>query len=185
MTQRTSRIAALALATTLLATPLAAQDATAEGAAPDGPAEVANNTLFGDWLVTCEAVTVARNVCRLVQEQKLRQGDALVARLIAFPTEDGGAVLLAQVPIGVYLPGGAVFRPEDDAEADQIEMVWQRCLGDVCEAAQALDAAALEALDASGAILFGYRADVNSNPIVTRVDMTDFKTGLDALRVPE
>lgn len=151
----------------------------------EAKADVANNTLFGDWIVTCQAVTVTRNICRLVQEQKLRDSNTLVARLIAFPAEDGGAVLLAQVPMGVYLPGGAVFRQESDEAADQQEMIWQRCLGDICEAALGLDAEALAKLAESGAILFGYRGDISSEPIITRVDMAQFGAGLEALRVAE
>lgn len=147
--------------------------------------EVANNTLFGDWIVTCQAVTVTRNICRLMQEQKLRDSDTLVTRLIAFPAEEGGAVLLAQVPMGVYLPGGAVFRQESDAEAEQKEMIWQRCLGDICEAALALNAEELAEIAEGGAILFGYRGDIASEPIITRVDMTRFGEGLEALRVAE
>jgi invasion protein IalB len=192
--------AALTAALLLATAPVAAQQSgvaagdaagesagsSADAAAPSAPqqtGEVANNTRFGDWLVSCQAVTVTRNVCRLVQEQILRDSNTLVARLIALPAADGGAVLLAQVPMGVYLPGGAVFRLETDEEAEQQEMIWQRCLGDVCEAAQALDAAMLEQMDAAGGILFGYRADVASEPIITRVDMTNFRAGLDALRV--
>ncbi len=153
--------------------------------AQEAKSDVANNTLFGDWIVTCQAVTVTRNICRLVQEQKLRESNTLVARLIAFPAEDGGAVLLAQVPMGVYLPGGAVFRPESDETAEQQEMIWQRCLGDICEAALGLDAEGLADLSGSGAILFGYRADISSEPIITRVNMAQFGEGLEALRVAE
>lgn len=152
--------------------------------AQDKPEDVANNTQFGDWTVTCQAVTVARNICRLVQEQKMRDTKTLVARLIAFPAENDGAVLLAQVPMGVYLPGGAVFRLEGDDEEPQQEMIWQRCLGDVCEAALALDSEMLGKMTKAGAILFGYRGDVSSEPIITRVSLEKFGEGLNALRLP-
>jgi len=170
-----SRITAALIGALMSATPAIAQDA---------PAEVANNTQFGDWTVACQAVTVARNICRLVQEQKMRDTKTLVARLIAFPTDKGGAVLLAQVPMGVYLPGGAVFRLEGNDDEPQQEMIWQRCIGDVCEAALALDADMMAKMTKAGAILFGYRGDISSEPIITRVSLEQFSNGIDALRVP-
>ena len=144
--------------------------------------DVPVNTKFGAWTVTCQAISVSRNVCRLIQEQVLTNSDTLVARFIALPAEEGGAVLLAQVPMGVYLPGGAVYRLENDENAEQRSMVWQRCLGDICEAAIGLDADELTQMNESGGVLFGYSAGPTSEPIVTRVDLTDFVKGLDALR---
>ena len=117
---------------------MAAAMAAGLGSGAAAQNEVANNTQFGDWIVTCEAVTVSRTTCRLLQELTLRETNTLVARFIALPAAEGSAVLLAQVPMGVYLPGGAVYRFANDEEAEQREMIWQRCLGDVCEAAFAL-----------------------------------------------
>lgn len=179
MTARhTTLFAAAALAVASFGCGAQAQDATT-------PLDVANGTMFGDWIVSCEAVTISRNVCRLLQEQTLRDNNGLVARFIALPAEEGGAILLAQVPMGVYLPGGAVYRLENAQEAAQQEMIWQRCWGNVCEAALGLEAAQLEAIDDAGAILFGYRGDISSEPVITRVDMSNFRAGLDALRAAE
>lgn len=146
--------------------------------------EVANNSAFGDWIVTCEAVTVSRTSCRLIQELTLRETNSLVARFIAFPAADGTAVLLAQVPMGVYLPGGAVYRFANDEDAEQREMIWQRCLGDVCEAAIALSVEELASFADAQTLLFGYRADVQSEPIITSVDVSEFSAGIDTIRLP-
>lgn len=164
----------LITATVLLAQPAVSQDTDTK--------EVSVNQQFGQWVVACQVVTVSKNLCRLVQEQILRETDKLVARFIAQPAPDGAVILLAQVPMGAYLPGGAVYRLDNDAKAKQREMIWQRCLGAICEAALVLDADELKAMNKAGGILFGYRTDPNSDPVVTRVDMTDFTTGVDALR---
>lgn len=147
--------------------------------------EIANNTQFGDWIVTCEAVTISRTSCRLLQELSLVESNSLVARFIAFPAAEGSAVLLAQVPMGVYLPGGAVYRFADDEEAEQREMVWQRCLGDVCEAAIALTPEELSAFTEAGSLLFGYRADVQSEPIIAEVDVSRFAEAIAAIAAAE
>lgn len=154
----------------------------ATGQAVAQETDVSVNTQFGQWIVACEAVTVNSNVCRLIQEQILRDTNTLVARFIAQPSDEGTAVLLAQVPIEVFLAGGAVYRLEGDDEAPQREMIWQRCAGALCEAALLLEAEELAAMDGAGAILFGYRMGPTTDPIITRVDMTDFGAGLDALR---
>lgn len=156
----------------------------AEDAAPVAPpaaVELANNTAFGGWLVTCEALTVTRSACRLTQELTLRETGDLVVRMVALPVADG-ALLFAQVPLGVYLPGGAVYRIEGKEDLEQRDMVWQRCLGGVCEAASGLDQAELDNLRSADSILFGYRMDASGEPLIVSVDTSRFVEGLDALR---
>lgn len=162
----------LALATALLPTTALAQTEVAD---------VANNTPFGNWLVTCEALSVKRSVCRLTQELTLRESGDLVVRFIALPAK-GGAIMLAQVPSGVYLPGGAVWRASQSEDAKQHEMIWQRCLGGVCEAAQGLTDADLTEMTSSGTMLFGYRMDPQGEPLVLEVDVKRFAEGIEALR---
>lgn len=149
--------------------------------AADAVPELANNTAFGSWLVSCEALTVKRSVCRLTQELTLRDQGDLVVRLVALPVSDG-ALLFAQVPIGVYLPGGAVYRIAGKDDLEQREMIWQRCLGGVCEAATGLDEAEIENLKDAESILFGYRMDAEGEPLIVNIDMSRFSEGLNALR---
>lgn len=151
------------------------------GQAQAQDSEIANNTQFGDWIVTCEAVTISRTSCRLLQELSLVETQTLVARFIAFPAAEGSAILLAQVPMGVYLPGGAVYRFANDEEAEQREMIWQRCLGDICEAAIALTPEELGLFAEAGSLLFGYRADVQSEPIIAAVDVSQFAEAIAAI----
>lgn len=184
------RIATL-LTATVLATGAFAQtadnteigaDAQPETTLATTPQPVANNSTFGDWIVTCQAVTTRDTACRLVQEQSLTDTQQLVARFIALPAEDDAAVLLAQVPMGVYLPGGAVYRIAGNEELEQRSMVWQRCLGQLCEAAIQLDAEEIDMMAEGEAILFGYRMDAGAEPIILRVDTAAFADGVAAIR---
>lgn len=158
-----------------------ANAATDESAVTELPADLPNNAQFGDWVVTCEAATVQRNVCRLEQEQSLRESGQFVARFIAVPVADG-AILLAQTPMGSYLPGGAVYRFASDESIEQREMIWQRCLGNICEAAAPLDQEELALFAESEALLFGFRMAADADPIILRVDISRFTEALDALR---
>lgn len=172
----------LTSALSLFAMSAVAQDTVAN---VETASEVANNSSFGDWLIRCEAITVSKNACRLVQELTLREGNALVARFIALPVKDGAAVLLAQVPIGVYLPGGAVYRLADTEGEEQREMIWQRCLGELCEAAISLSAEEIEKFATAKGILFGYRANAEADPIVVRVDVAEFANAITAIAAKE
>lgn len=145
-------------------------------------AEVANNATFGDWVVNCEAVSTQRTSCRVVQTQSRSDTGALFLRLIAYAQPEGGAVLVAQTPIGVYLPADVVFRAEGDADTPQTAMIWQRCLGDICEAALELDAESLQALEDGGAALFGYQPAPGQDAAVARVETTALIEALDTTR---
>lgn len=181
------KLTGLILALSLTAGMAAAQDATTDtetDAATDASAtsqDLANGTTFGDWLVACEAISVRDTACRLVQTLTLTDGQTLVSNFITVPSEDG-AILIAQVPMGVYLPGGAVYRFAGDEDAEQREMIWQSCQGQVCEAAAPLDTEELAAMDAAGKLLFGYRIRPDADPVVVEVDVTELSEGLDALR---
>lgn len=154
--------------------------------------DIANNTAFGDWVVQCEAVTVSRTICRVVQELTRTDDDSLVVRFIALPTGPTDAILLAQVPIGAYLPGGAVYRLDnlEDAAAEpdpaeQREMIWQRCLGDLCEAAVAITTEEMAQFTEVGGILFGYRPDIDAEPTIVRADVSRFAEAISAIRTGE
>ena len=179
--KRTGRLAA-ALALGLMGTTGMAQEAsdTAPEAAP-AEEDVSNNTAFGDWVVSCEAVTVKRTACSLVQEQRMKEGGQLVARFVAVPVSDG-AILLAQVPMGVYLPGGAVYRFAGNEELEQREMIWQRCGDNICEAAAPLDEEELARFSEEEALLFGFRPTAEGEPVILRVDIARFAEAVEKIR---
>jgi invasion protein IalB len=147
-------------------------------------ADVANGTAFGDWVIACEAVSVRETVCRLVQTLTLVDQETLVANFVAVPTE-GGAILVAQLPMGVYLPGGAVYRFAGNEQAEQRSMIWQSCQGQVCEAAAPLDTEELALIDEAGRLLFGYRMGPDSEPIVLDMDVSELSDGIAALRMAQ
>ncbi len=165
------------LAVVLAAAPAVAQEAETEA---ETSTDLANNTPFGDWVVSCQAATVQRNICQLVQVQTLRDTGQMLARFVALPVEDG-AILLAQMPMGVYLPGGAVYRFAENEELEQREMIWQRCLGEVCEAAAPLDGEELALFAEHEQILVGFRMSAEDEPIILGVDISQFNEALEAL----
>lgn len=164
-----------------MAGPVTAQESVTGAEIATEAEDVANGTTFGDWVISCEAETIRRTVCRLVQTLTLQESDDLVAQFIAVPAQDG-AVLIAQVPMGVFLPGGAVYRFTDDEALEQREMIWQSCQGQVCEAAYPLDEEELALMGTHSSILFGYRFSSDSEPIVVEVDISEFTRGIEILR---
>ncbi|MDE0591502.1 invasion associated locus B family protein [Halocynthiibacter sp. C4] len=177
-------ITRLALAATVALSPLTAfsQDAeTTEEAPVEAATDVVNGSAFGDWIVDCQALTAKRTACRLIQEQSLRETGELVARFVAVPVEDG-AILLAQVPMGVYLPGGAVYRFTENEEVEQRDMIWQRCAADICEAAAPLDDDELAIFAEHDSLLFGFRPTADGEPVILNVDISSFAEAIAALR---
>lgn len=162
----------------LSAAAVGAQDSAATST---NNAEIRNGQRIGDWVVSCDAVTVRQTACRLVQEQSMRDGGALVARFIAVPVVDG-AILLAQVPMGVYLPGGAVYRFGDNEALEQRELIWQSCAGQICEAAAPLDEEELAQFESHSNILFGFRPTAEDDPVVLRVNIDGFSDAIAILR---
>ncbi len=144
--------------------------------------EVANNAAFGDWVVTCDAVSTQRTSCRVVQTQSRSDTGTLVIQLLGYALAEGGALLVAQVPMGVYLPGGVSFREAADEDAPQQAMVWQRCAGQICEAALQLDAVSLQALNDAEQVLFGYQPQPGSAPVIAQVNTATLIEALDATR---
>ena len=161
----------LALALSALAAPAVAQDDA-----------IANGSAIGNWVVTCEAVSTTSTACTVRQTLSLAESGQTLLRLIAAPQEDGGALMVAQVPMGVHLPGGAVFRAAEDDSSPQREMIWQSCSGRICEAAILLTADDLAALEAEGSHLFGYRLAPTAEPTIVAVSLADLTPALDAIR---
>ncbi len=144
--------------------------------------EVANNASFGDWVVNCEAVSTQRTSCWVAQTQSRADNGGLVLQLIAYALPEGGALLAAQVPIGAYLPFNVSFQPEADENPQPQRMIWQRCLGQICEAALQFSAEELAALNDAEQVLFGYQPAPGVDALVTRVSTGTLVEALDAIR---
>lgn len=129
---------------------------------------------FGDWVLVCDG----GQPCRLIQQQTERESGALAVRLIALKVDEG-AVLAAQVPMGVHLPSGAVYRFETPEGEPQRQMIWQRCMDEICEAAIQLDEDELALLGQNDALLFAYRMSPQDEPRIMQVSLAGFADGLE------
>ena len=145
--------------------------------------DVAENAAFGDWIVRCEATPTNENRCRLTQTMTRTSDKSLVVRFIAFPGKDEQSVIVAHVPIGAYLPASPVISRLETGNRDQQNFTWQRCMGDICEAATAISAQELATYKTAKNVVFGYRMNQGDDPIVVRVDVSRLEEGLNAIAV--
>ncbi len=163
--------------------PLAAiaQEAAAPEAA-EAPAEIANGQAFDDWTVRCEALGVNRTRCMLSQRISMRETNQLLAELLAFWTDDGKQILVAQVPVGAHLPSSFVLQPEGATEEEQLPFIWQACSPQICEAVNLPDQAALDRLTRAEQVLAGYRPAVGAEMAVFPISAKGLTEGMAALK---
>jgi len=141
---------------------------------------IENGAQFGGWTVSCEAIAVNETLCVLSQRLVRSDSNTILAELVAFNEgEDAGAWLIARVPNGVYFPSGFVLGVEDDAA--RIGFEWQNCTPDMCEALLALEPDHLDAFEALGPWVAGYRPGITGEALVFRVSPQGLEEGLIAL----
>lgn len=139
-----------------------------------------NGAKFGGWTVSCEALAVNETLCVLSQRLVRSEGNTVLAELVAFNDGDNlGAWLIARVPNGVYFPSGFVLGLEEDDS--QIRFEWQNCSANMCEALLALEPDHLDAFEAQGPWVAGYRPGVTSEALVFRIAPQGLDEGLHAL----
>ena len=143
-------------------------------AAPVAAVAQEERETFGDWVLVCDG----GQPCRLIQQQTERETGDLAVRMIALKVDDG-AVLAAQMPMGVHLPSGAGYRFETPEDEPQRQMVWQRCMDNICEAAIQLDEQELEFFGQNDSILFAYRLTPQDEPRIMQVSLAGFLDGLE------
>ncbi|MEM1360877.1 MAG: invasion associated locus B family protein [Pseudomonadota bacterium] len=131
---------------------------------------------YGSWLQICEE----GQPCRAVQQLAVTQTGEFAARIIGIKVEDG-LWLAAQVPMGVYFPAGAVFKVNTAEDTPQEQMIWQRCLNGICEAAIQLDSERLEDFSQADQMYFAYRMRPDEDPRLLNVSLDGF---IDALEAP-
>jgi invasion protein IalB len=162
--------------------PLAAmaQEATPEVA--EAPAEIANGQAFEDWTVRCEALGVNRTRCMLSQKISMRDTNRLLVEMLAFWTDDGKQILVAQVPVGAHLPASFVLQPEGASEEEQLAFIWQACNPQICEAVVLPEQAALDQLTGAERVLAGYRPAVGAEMAVFPISTKGLTEGMAALK---
>jgi invasion protein IalB len=171
-----TRLIAAALAL-LIAPPALSQDA----AMPD---RIANGQTFGAWTVMCEAIAVGETTCALGQ-QLLRSADrAFLAQIIAlWSPADQKRYFTARVPVGAYLPSGFAMKPDGAGDETAVQLIWQACDANLCEALTEIDDDMLAAFAAPGTqIIASYRPNIRSEPVVFTFSMAGIVEGLTALQ---
>lgn len=142
---------------------------------------VANGERFGSWTVSCEALAVNETVCVLNQRLVRSADNVFLAEFLAFDNaREPGAFLAARVPIGVHFPSGFSIRPDQESDV-VLELDWQSCATDLCEALIAIDDEQIETLSSADTAIAGYRPRFGADALVFRVDMTGLQDGLAAL----
>lgn len=168
----------------VFALPVAAQQAAIPEPLPAAAAaRLANGTRFGTWTLGCEAVAVGETACLLSQRVARSSDGAFLADFMLFPNPqaEGEVYLAARVAAGVYLPSGFVLRGESAPEDSQRQLVWQTCVGEVCEGLLSLPAADVAALEAGGDVIAAYRPSVQSEAVIFRFSVAGAEAGLEAL----
>lgn len=132
------------------------------------------NEVFGDWVLLCGG----GQPCRIVQQQTERDSGAFALRLVAMKNEQG-AILAAQMPMGVHLASGAVYRVPQPENEPQKQMVWQRCADEVCEAAIQLGERDLDLFAQNETLIFAYRQNPQDEPRFISVSLNGFGDGLE------
>ena len=166
-----SNLAALLLGACIVGQPAAAQEANTR---------VVNGAQFGAWSVNCEALAVNETVCVLNQRLIRTSDQAFLAEFLAFNNaREPGAYLAARVPLGVHFPSGFSLRKE--GSEDIIEMTWQSCSQDLCEALISLDPDMVEELSLAEGAIAGYRPRFGAEALVFQVNLQGLDQGLSAL----
>ena len=141
-----------------------------------------NGAEFGDWQLSCEALTTTELTCSVVQQLTRTADGSLIARLVVINGADEGQFLLVgQTPDGVHLPSGFVYSFDDEEIAETRDLVWQQCLAGVCEAALIWDAEELAVVNQYDNLLMAYRQAPGVDPLVFRVDVSELDSALVAL----
>jgi len=145
---------------------------------------VTNGQSFGAWQISCTAIAVGETACVLNQTLYRDTDNAFLAQMLAVWSSDGQKrYILARVPAGVYLPAGIAMRPANIEGEDKIvQMVWQSCINDVCEALAEIDVDMLSAFADDGvSVVASYQPSINAAPIVFIFEMSGVLEGMDAV----
>ena len=173
------------LAATLPLTALAQEVATPSEPAAEPVTEIANGQSFGDWLVRCDALGVNRTRCMLSQRVARSDNGALLAEVLAFWSDDSPAapILVAQAPVGIYLPTSFVLQPEGSEDDQRLDFIWQSCNQTICEAIGLPDAEKLDQLTGAERLLAGYRPSIGAEARVFPISTKGLAEGVEALKL--
>lgn len=129
---------------------------------------------FLDWSVESSA-----DRCIAITRILLRDSGTPLLSLSLSLRADGGALMLAEVPVGASLRDGIVWLPAPGRPGRALE--WQNCTPDACIATDNLTAADLNTLRPRRAISVAFRPLPASPPLVTPVSLMGLTRALAAV----
>ena len=160
-----------------------AQDPTGTkaAAAPAAKSGARVGEKIGDWTFQCLAVSATQNVCALTQVLgNPKTNQRILALTLRAAGKDNKLLLLAQAPLGVFLPAGLVGKIDD---REQFNFSWQRCTRQGCQAAAQINDARKAALKAGKNLLLGFKVQPAAKTIALTASLKGITQGLIELGV--
>lgn len=132
----------------------AAQKPTSGAQTEGGPSRT--SATYDDWVVRCERAEGGSKVCEVAQTLQIgNQQQGLVAQVVFGKLKNDAPLrLVLQLPVGVWLPGGATFTAGDNGKAipASFKFCIQACIADTDLSAQ--EAAALPTASGAASLAF-------------------------------
>ena len=140
---------------------------------------------FGDWVFTCKALSSEQTVCALTQTVtvKAQQGRGRILTLLLRRLEDQETkrrkiILLALLPLGIYLPTGVAARID---QGPQFPLQLRTCTQTGCEAAAELVDKTLGAFKAGNQLFIGFKTAAKGKVFTIPASLKGVTKGLEAL----
>ncbi|MEJ1376490.1 MAG: invasion associated locus B family protein [Candidatus Sedimenticola sp. (ex Thyasira tokunagai)] len=134
---------------------------------------------FGNWLHECESGSEEKRICALTHTVHSTDSKGVILKLtIRKLGSEQTPVLVALVPLGIYLPAGVVAMVDS---SPQFPLVVQRCTVQGCEAFSPLDPKQLWRLKAGKRLLIGFKARRGPSTVTLPVSLSGVSDGLQAM----
>ena len=155
-----------------LAPAAAAQEAAAEAGFED--------EVYQDWRVRCEeAGEDGPGRCFMFQNLVLREGNRQLLNLaIGFPQEDGPAVGILMLPLGIALPPGVQIQID---EGEPVRIQFEHCISAGCRAPFPLEEGLVESMKAGKQAKVTFY-DASRRPVELPVSLAGFTAAYEALK---
>jgi invasion protein IalB len=131
-----------------------------------------------EWRVDCPD----KGRCVAFHDVMVRAGAdsaSLMLRASFAKSDQGPVVLLALLPLGIFLPAGVLAAVDD---APPLPLVVQRCVQNGCEAGQALTPEAVKALRHGKLLKIAFKAVPEGDTLVVEVPLKHVGKALDKLK---
>ncbi|MFT5720674.1 MAG: invasion protein IalB [Motiliproteus sp.] len=130
---------------------------------------------FGDWLFECQALAANKTNCMLSQTLINKESKQRVLRLALSNIQDSkGLVLIAVLPLGIYLPSGVTLNTE---KGTVIPLNLQTCTQQGCIATSALSSKHIKAIKAENELVVAFSVNKNT-PVTLPVSLNGVSAGL-------